>query len=75
MVGPMDCLNGLFRARLDSTPAYALYVERRKLQAVELLDKLAASDPFEERPLIWKGIALSNAGQHANRDPGVPRCH
>jgi tetratricopeptide (TPR) repeat protein len=38
--------------------AYALLLELRGQQAIPMLDRLAADDAFEERPLIWKAKLL-----------------
>ncbi|MGH8047107.1 MAG: tetratricopeptide repeat protein, partial [Chthoniobacterales bacterium] len=43
--------------------AYALLVELRGQAALPLLDKLAALDAFEERPLIWKAKLQLDAGK------------
>jgi tetratricopeptide (TPR) repeat protein len=54
-------------------PAYQLWIELAGEAAVPELDRLAAADPFEERPLVWKAVALSRAGQHAAAEESVRR--
>lgn len=54
-------------------PAYELWIEMAGESAVAELDKLAAADPFEERPLIWKAVALSAAGQLPAAEDAVRR--
>lgn len=49
-------------------PAYQLFVELKGSQAPAELDRLYALDQFEERPLIWKAIALSSSGQYAEAE-------
>jgi len=46
-------------------PAYQLFVELAGDSAIAELDRLAERDPFEERPLIWKAVALNGAKQYA----------
>lgn len=54
-------------------PAYQLFVELNPVQAPAELDRLYALDQFEERPLIWKAVALSTAGEHAEAEKIVRR--
>jgi tetratricopeptide (TPR) repeat protein len=54
-------------------PAYQLWVELAGESAIAELDRMAAADPFEERPLVWKAVALSRAGQHAAAEESVRR--
>ncbi|CAN5673437.1 hypothetical protein BH09VER1_BH09VER1_02090 [soil metagenome] len=42
---------------------YELLLSVDKAGAIPILDRLAARDPFEERPLIWKAKLLFDAGQ------------
>lgn len=54
-------------ALLDVQPGhdagYALLLELLGERAIPALDTRYGRDPFEERPLIWKGIALQKAGR------------
>jgi tetratricopeptide (TPR) repeat protein len=49
-------------------PAYALYVELQAENALPFLEKLYARDQFQERPLIWRSIALFEAGKLAEAE-------
>jgi len=65
------------RALLDRLPgydpAYRLFLELHAGEAAAELDRLYALDQFEERPLIWKAIALRAAGQYAEAESTVRR--
>lgn len=52
-------------ARLPNhDPAYQLFVDLAGDGAVAELDRMAARDAFEERPLVWKAVALKQARQY-----------
>jgi tetratricopeptide (TPR) repeat protein len=52
-------------ARLPNhDPAYQLLVELAGDASIAELERMAARDPFEERPLVWKAVALSRARQY-----------
>jgi tetratricopeptide (TPR) repeat protein len=44
-------------------PAYQLWVSSEAGAALAELDRRAAADPFEERPLIWKAVVLKSLGR------------
>lgn len=54
-------------------PAYQLFVELAGESAIPELDGLAARDPFEERPLIWKAVAQIGAKQYAAAEENARR--
>ncbi|MEK8034452.1 tetratricopeptide repeat protein [Ideonella sp. DXS29W] len=54
-------------------PAYQLWTEIAGPSAIPELDRLAAEDPFEERPLIWKAAVLLRDGQVAAAEETVRR--
>jgi len=54
-------------------PAYELFVELNGDHAIEELDKLYTLDQFQERPLIWKAIALNTTGQHEDAERTIKR--
>lgn len=60
------------RALLDKVPgydpAYELFVDLSADDAAAALDARYALDSFEERPLIWKGIAQRLAGKTADAE-------
>lgn len=47
-----------------SDRVYELLLELDKAGAIPILDKAYASDPFQERPLIWKAQLLFDAGKY-----------
>ncbi|MES2933510.1 MAG: tetratricopeptide repeat protein [Pseudomonadota bacterium] len=65
------------RAVLDKMPgydpAYQLFIELHGDHASEELDRLYLLDQFEERPLIWKAVALAAAGHVADAESVVRR--
>jgi tetratricopeptide (TPR) repeat protein len=50
---------------------YALLVDLLGSDAAESLDERYGHDPFEERPLIWKAIALQKAGRLTESEASV----
>ncbi len=50
---------------------YALLLELLGEQAPAELDRRYGLDPFEERPLIWKAIALQQSGQHEASEQSI----
>ena len=65
------------RALLDRMPgydaAYQLFVNLHGAQAPAELDRLYALDQFEERPLIWKAVALHAAGRNVDAENAARR--
>lgn len=51
-----------------SDAAFAEYVDLLGEEAVPLLDKLYSLDRYEERPLIWKAVLASRAGDWAESE-------
>lgn len=51
-----------------SDAAFAEYVDLLGAEAVPLLDALYSLDQYEERPLIWKAILASRAGDWAETE-------
>jgi len=70
--GDTAAANAIVRAQLDvlpgHDPAYQMLVELNGANAPAMLDKLYALDQFEERPLIWKAIALNAGRQYAEAE-------
>lgn len=60
---------------LDRLPGhdggYAVLVELLGEDAVPELDRRYGFDPFEERPLIWKAIALKAAGKRVDSEQAI----
>jgi tetratricopeptide (TPR) repeat protein len=56
-------LDAMMPALIATDSAYALLVELRGQDAIPVLDRLAAMDAFQERPLIWKAKLLLDAGK------------
>jgi len=54
-------------------PAYQLFVELAGDSAIAELDRMAARDPFEERPLVWKAAALNQARQYEAAEDSARR--
>lgn len=54
-------------------PAYQLFVELAGYASIAELDRMAARDPFEERPLVWKAVALSRARQYEAAEDSARR--
>jgi tetratricopeptide (TPR) repeat protein len=54
-------------------PAYQLFVTLYSNQAPAELDRLYAIDQFEERPLIWKAVALRASGQNVEAENAARR--
>jgi tetratricopeptide (TPR) repeat protein len=54
-------------------PAYQLFVELAGQASIAELDRLAARDPFEERPLVWKAALLKQAGQYESAEESARR--
>ncbi len=54
-------------------PAYQLLVELYGALAPAELDRLYALDQFEERPLIWKAVALSAANKNDEAEKTILR--
>lgn len=54
-------------------PAYQLFVDLVGESAIAELDGMTARDPFEERPLVWKAVALSRAGQYQAAEDAARR--
>ncbi|MDF3056276.1 MAG: hypothetical protein K0R17_491 [Rariglobus sp.] len=54
-------------------PAYALYIRLKGAKAVPFLEKLAAADPYEERPLIWLASVQLAGGKLADAETTVKR--
>ncbi|RYG41524.1 hypothetical protein EON79_20630, partial [bacterium] len=52
-------------------PAYRLLLDLAGEGAVAELDRLYALDPLEERPLIWKAVALKTAGRLEEAEAAV----
>lgn len=51
-------------ARLPAhDPAYQMLVDLAGESSIAELDAMAARDPFEERPLVWKAVVLNRARQ------------
>ena len=69
--------NNIARALLDQLPghdpAYALLVELNGASAPEMLEKRYALDQFEERPLIWKAVALNAGRQYVDAEVAARR--
>jgi tetratricopeptide (TPR) repeat protein len=65
------------RALLDRLPgydpAYQLFVTLHSANAPAELDRLYALDQFEERPLIWKAVALHAAGRNVDAENAARR--
>lgn len=54
-------------------PAYQLFVELAGNASIAELDRMAARDPFEERPLLWKAVALSRTRQYEAAEDSARR--
>lgn len=54
-------------------PAYQLFVELAGDASIAELDRLAARDPFEERPLVWKAAVLNQARQYQAAEDSARR--
>lgn len=61
-------VNALLEKQNGYDPAYELLTRLAGQDARARLDELFARDPFEERPLIWKGMLLHQAGRHAEAE-------
>lgn len=61
--GALKALTEVLRVRRDFDPGYRLLVDLQGLEAIPLLDRLQKADRFQERPLIWKAVALKEAGK------------
>lgn len=44
-------------------PTYRLLLDLKGADAIPILDRLYSTDQFEERPLIWKAVALKDSGK------------
>ena len=62
----------LLQARIDEAPgddaAYEVLVERADEGTGAFLDAVAATDAFEERPLIWKAVLALRGGNPAEAE-------
>lgn len=58
-----NILQALLAAEPGNDRTYELLVELDKAAAIPVLDRFYESDPFQERPLIWKAKLLFDAGQ------------
>jgi tetratricopeptide (TPR) repeat protein len=54
-------------------PAYQLFIELAGDSAIAELERMAARDPFEERPLVWKAAALNRARQYEAAEDSARR--
>lgn len=54
-------------------PAYQLLVDLAGDSSIAELDRLAVRDPFEERPLVWKAVALHRARQYEAAEDSARR--
>lgn len=54
-------------------PAYQLLVELAGDSSIAELDRMAVRDPFEERPLMWKAVALLRARQYEAAEESARR--
>lgn len=54
-------------------PAYQLFVDLAGERSIVELDRMAARDPFEERPLLWKAVALSRMRQYEAAEESARR--
>lgn len=54
-------LKAILYRNMDYDPAYQLLIDLQGVAAIPFLDHLAATDRFEERPLIWKAYAYYKA--------------
>jgi tetratricopeptide (TPR) repeat protein len=75
--GDHDTAKTTVRVLLDRMPgydpAYQLLVDLNGEQAVEELDRLYTLDQFQERPLIWKAVALNKSGQFDEAERTIRR--
>jgi len=60
----IDIASFIIRHKPGFDPAYELLVDLESEQAIPFLEKIYLTDQFEERPLIWKAIAQSLAGNN-----------
>lgn len=54
-------------------PAYQLFVDGAGEASIGELDRMAARDPFEERPLVWKAVALGRAHRYEAAEESARR--
>jgi len=63
----------IIRAKPGFDPAYELLIDLENEQSLPFLEDLYLRDQFEERPLIWKAIAQSLAGNYSAAKATVER--
>ncbi len=70
--GDREKARRIFEAQVIASPAcdaaYAAWLELAGMEALPLLEKLAAADRYEERPLIWKAHLLIEARRWAEAE-------
>ncbi|MBC8040489.1 MAG: tetratricopeptide repeat protein, partial [Opitutaceae bacterium] len=66
-------VEGVMIERSGYDPAYALYLRLKGAKAAPFLEKLAAADPYQERPLIWLASVQLSEGKVADAEKTVKR--
>jgi tetratricopeptide (TPR) repeat protein len=71
--GAMVAARAVMAQLPNHDPAYQLFVDLAGEASISELDRMAARDPFEERPLVWKAVALARAHRYEAAEESARR--